>query len=323
MGKRKFFPRIVLFTAVLGVIVLFSVRNGLRPSLPWEAVWLRTHLVSFDYGGVERSYLLHVPSLYDGKKAFPLVIVLHGGGETAQFMMKETGWAEKADRENFFVVFPEGTSSYPLKPPGLRENQQVWDDGSGRFHHRAQGVDDIGFIAALIDRMLAQFAIDEQRIFITGFSNGASMAFRLGLELSDTVAAIAPVAGILSSEDSRMELPVSLFYISGAEDRGPFMGQGEFPESVKSESPVRDSIARWASMLDCPSEQRIISVFGGVRKVAQGPCRGNSEIVIYSVEGLGHIWPGGRTAENQQKGKDRFNATEAIWDFFKEHPKNF
>jgi polyhydroxybutyrate depolymerase len=147
--------------------------------------------------GLERSAIVHVPAAYTPQRPSPLVVMLHGGGGTAKAALWETEWAVKAEKEGFLVAFPNARARDPAQPSSFAGNPQLWNDGSDRFYPGQKAPDDVSFIAAMLDELCAGFAIDRRRVFITGFSNGASMSFRVGAELSHRIAAIAPVAGAL------------------------------------------------------------------------------------------------------------------------------
>jgi polyhydroxybutyrate depolymerase len=201
-----------------------------------------THVFQVSVNGVNRRYVIHVPPSYNHAKQWPIVVVFHGGGGTAKAVMRETGWAEKADEGNFLSVFPEGSSPNPSRPARFRDNPQTWNDGSGRFNVGAaeRKVDDIGFVRAL--------PVDSQRIFVTGFSNGASMTFKIGRELADRVAAIAPVAGADWAADSpNLARPISLLYITGTADPLNPIDGGVVkigPKTYGTKPPTREMIQR-------------------------------------------------------------------------------
>src|SRR5262245_41490165 len=141
----------------------------------------KAHKLTVD--GVTRQYLLHVPPAKAGSKSAktrrPVVVMFHGAGGNARSAMKETGWVAKADAEGFIAVFPEGTAPDPAKPGRFVGNPQTWNDGSGRLNVGAAQakVDDLAFMRALLDDLAKRPDVDTQRIYVTGFSNGASMSF--------------------------------------------------------------------------------------------------------------------------------------------------
>src|SRR5207245_1310631 len=131
-----------------------------------------------------------VPPGYDGREPVPVVLMIHGAGGTARWTLAETGWGAKADQEGFLAVFPQGTPPDPRRPAHFRTNPQLWNDGPARDIAGRQETDDVGFIRALLTDLAARFAVDEHRVYVTGFSNGAAMTFRLGAELSTAFAAL-------------------------------------------------------------------------------------------------------------------------------------
>src|ERR1700737_68016 len=151
---------------------------------------------SLFFEGRDRSYFLHLPPRYDSKTLLPLVVVLHGGGggvQAAGARMQPgavalTGMSLKADAENFVVVYPNGTGI-------LRDKLLTWNSGNCCGYALKHKVNDVGFIAALLDKLEREIAIDPRRVLVTGISNGGMMAYRIGCELSDRIAAIAPVEG--------------------------------------------------------------------------------------------------------------------------------
>jgi len=158
----------------------------------------------------------------------------------------------------------------------------------------------------LLDALAREFAIDGRRVYATGFSNGGSFVFRLGVELAERFAAIAPVAGVLWLKGVRLKEPVSLIYFIGRED--PLVplqgGRVTLPSGRAIEMPpVQDSIERWAGLLGCPERPKLSFPI---------------------VEGLGHVWPGGLTLLPEAvvgPSRSPIRATDRIWAFFERHPK--
>jgi polyhydroxybutyrate depolymerase len=179
----------------------------------------------------------------------------------------------------------------------------------------------------MLDDILAKFSADQRRIFVAGFSNGASMSFRAGAELSKRITAIAPVAGELWLESIKLERPVPMIYITGTDDPlnpiegGPpkLANGGRLKASSKPKAPVRDSILKWSNALGCPVTPRNASETNGVRTEIYGPGRDNAEVVYITVKGLGHTWAGGKSLlpKFMVGGQsDAIKATDVIWDFF-------
>jgi polyhydroxybutyrate depolymerase len=280
--------------------------------------------------GLDRRYTVHVPPRYDRKTPVPVVIMLHGGGGTSRGAAYETGWGATADEVGFIAVFPDAMPPDPTKPSQFSRNPQLWNDGSNRFYAGQNKVDDVGFLAAMLDDLNARFAVDPQRIFVTGFSNGASMTFRVGAELSKRIAAIAPVAGACWLEPLKLERPVPMCYITGTADplniiEGgvPRLATGASDKvRAKPKPPVRDSILKWARAVGCPTTPSHTSESNGVRTEVYGPGREGAEVVYITVEDMGHTWAGGISLLPESfvgKRSDKIKATDVIWDFFQRH----
>jgi polyhydroxybutyrate depolymerase len=200
-------------------------------------------------GGRDRTYLVHAPPRHDGPHPLPIVVFLHGAGATARWALGETGWDSTADREGFLVVLPEATRPDPSRPPRFLANPPRWNDGCG---HGADLPDDVAFLSAVLDDVEAHHAVDRRRVYVTGFSNGAAMTFRLAAELAPRLAAIAPVAGHCCLPDPRPEHPVATLYLIGAED--PLIpldgGVVRTPWGHTDVKPaVRDTLRKWGRAL--------------------------------------------------------------------------
>jgi len=288
--------------------------------------------LTLSVNGLERSYIVQVPTRYDSRAPLPVVVMLHGGGGTAKGAMRETGWAQKADREGFLAVFPNALARDPMRSNSFSRNPQLWNDGSDRFYPDQKVVDDVSFINALLDDLSARFPVDARRVFVTGFSNGASMSFRVGAELSHRIAAIAPVAGALWLDPVALELPVPMLYITGTDDPLNLI-EGGVPKlatgasdkiRAKPKPPVRDSIVKWAKALGCSPASVSKSRENGIGKETYCPGHIDVEVVYITVDGLGHTWAGGKSLLPERmvgKTSDKIKATDVIWDFFRIHAR--
>lgn len=285
-------------------------------------------------GSLDRKYVVHVPALYSEDCPTAVVIMFHGGGGTAQDVMTETGWDEKADRAGFLAVFPEGSRNDPENPASFSNNPQTWNDGSARENLGAvqRNVDDVEFVAALLVDITVRFNVDQNRIFAAGFSNGAAMVFRIGRELSNSLAAIACVASTDWLEEPDTENQVAMLYMTGTSDPLNPMDGGEIfigQTSYGVKPPVQQTIQKWVQMLSCPSDSNIIYNSDGVIGIAYSPCMEGAEVVFYTIEGMGHWWPGWIPPDSYPpwlmnifgEPSDKIQGTDVIWEFFQMHPK--
>ena len=280
-------------------------------------------------GGLVRHYTVNIPTGYDGKTPRPVVVMLHGGGGTSRAAAEETGWGALADRAGFLAVFPDALARDPEMPGSFARNPQLWNDGSDRFYAGQQAPDDVAFLNAVLDDLLATLAVDSRRIYITGFSNGASMTFRFGAAAARRVAAIAPVAGTCWQEPLALARPVSMCYLTGTADplnrfEGgvPKLAGASAQVRSKPKPPVRASILKWAQALGCPATPASSSETNGVRTATYGPGRDGADVVWVTIADQGHTWAGHKSLLPEflvGKTTDKLNATEYIWAFFQKH----
>jgi polyhydroxybutyrate depolymerase len=246
------------------------------------------------HGGVQRFYLLHVPA---GPGPFPLVMMLHGAGGSAELAALETGWSRLADSKDFAVVYPEGVAVRPDRPSKFFTNPQEWNDGSGRGRH-----DDVGFLDAVLDNLPAN--IDRSRVGLTGFSNGAGMAFRYAAERAVRMRALAPVAGHCWI-DPKPARPIPTYYMVGDSDPvvplaggtvRTFWGKDEWRPAVA------ETLRRWGEA------------------IGQRP--GSALFPVKEIPNHGHHWPGGSALLGEKLGGPTatgVDATNEIWQFFEGH----
>ena len=286
------------------------------------------HFLTLKLGTLNRRYLVHIPPGYTGKKPMPVVIMFHGGGGRAETALWDTGWGAKADKEGFLAVFPEGTPPDPTLPGNFNDNPQTWNDGSRRPTVGAaqRGVEDVKFTSGMLDDLKRRFNVDARRIYATGFSNGASMSFRLARELSSEFAAMAPVAGVDWLSEKKPTRPVPLLYITGTADPlNPIEG-GEIHIGAKSfgqKPPSKEMIDKWVELHKCLKKPRVRSDENGVKTVAYDQ-DGADVVVFCTIDGHGHHWPGGRVvlpAALAGENTAKLKATDVIWEFFSKHSR--
>ncbi len=278
------------------------------------------------HDGRPRRFLVHRPAGRDDGAPLPVVVVLHGTGATASWTLGDTGWADKADREGFLVLVPDGLRPDLAKPPHFVDNPQVWNDGSPKLVPNEPEGDDVGFLDAMLDAVGQDAAVDPRRLYVTGFSNGAGMAFRLAAERSRRYAAVAPVAGHCWLTDPRPERPTPTLLLAGGDDPLFPLAGGQigtpWESGPVSRPPLDQTLRRWAAALGCPPGPPVEREEDGVRTLAFPGCEG-TEFTARIIRGLGHHWPGGRGQFNPRlagRPADRLIANDVIWEFFKRHP---
>lgn len=260
---------------------------------------------SIEFGGVPREFIRHVPALYSAQQPTPLVIVLHGLGDNMQ-NMSQAGFHQIADTANFIVLTPQALMDDLTQAT-------AWNSGAGTLGIGPNlNVDDVGFISALIDSTAAQFNIDPNRVYVTGFSNGGFMSNRLACELNDRIAAIASVAGTIGGNitcNPGRAVPVCHFH--GTSDSNVGYGGSFFGNSVA------EWINFWRTNNACgPDEDHryLANTANDGFTVetyfyqGQGP---DTRVLHYKVNGADHVWLGPQN--------DVFYSVE-IWRFFNNYP---
>jgi len=305
------------FAKSRGLKDIESVPPSCRDSTYGAGDWVRRIQV----GGRERSYIVHVPPGYVPGRAMPAVLFFHGGGGTATRARNFQGWDDLANRRGFITVYPDGTGKFGRM-------LHTWNAGSCCGWAMDHRIDDVGFVRAMLDDLGRLFCIDARRVYASGFSNGALMCYRLGCELSDRIAAIGPVSGTLGVDACRLSRPVSVIHFHGTKDTyEPYIG-GEgraFPGSRRKHTyrSVSDTVTTWKRLIGAPPRPTSTSTRGAATCDVYGGGPGGSEVVLWTLKGGGHTWPGGGRMPGQwtlgQINKD-VSATELIWDFFERHP---
>jgi polyhydroxybutyrate depolymerase len=255
-----------------------------------------------EHDGVTRSYVLHVPASLDRTKAVPLLIELHGGGGSGETIDGTTGFFAIADREGFVVAAPSATGTN-------------WNDGRVFISNETGGVDDVGFLDAMTDRVETQLDIDPARVYVVGFSNGAIMTGRLACQLSDRFSAFAQVSGtaaVLVASTCRPGRAVPIMEIHGTADTTvPYQGGTVAPQLGGRGQVV--GVDDWASFWvanNSASPQPQTSTVGAVTIRTWQGSSPQSDVVFCRIEGGGHTWPAAMGA---------LGASEAIWRFLSAH----
>jgi polyhydroxybutyrate depolymerase len=311
--------RSVLFLFLICSTAAIDIRAEPTDALASQSMERRIRV-----GELQRRYRLHVPPKLPATEKRALVIVLHGGGGTAIGTERLTRFSELADRAGFIVAYPEGIG-------------KSWNDGRDTTVSKAHRdrIDDVGFIAAIIDAIASDYPIDRKRIYATGISNGAIFSHYLAANLSSRIAAIAPVIGGLADpfhKNFKPEQPVSVLILQGTRDPlVPFDG-GEVAWGNRGKIiSTAQTVKAWVKHNGCTAPSRSGSLPDKdatdgctVQSSSWSDCRDGTGVTLYTLEGAGHTWPGGaQYLPERWVGKvcRDIDATEIIWEFFRSHPK--
>lgn len=330
----------VIIMLIGTVTPVYGSLSEFESSLDTSSTSPGTYLKFMFFDGEIRSYRIHIPTGYDSSDPVPLVFNLHGtpGGSLTHMLCTE--FNNKADEEGFVIVYPNGHFdiqflSYWIKTFGITclftgfRYFNAWDFENAN-------VDDVGFIKTLIEELKTNLNIDSSRIYVTGLSCGGFMSYRLGAELSDIIAAIAPVAGSIGGRlwidytidtsnipcyiipEPEYPLPVIVFH--GMKDEAvPYEGIEDKGCGLSYIS-VNESVAFWVEHNECDPipEIEISESENIIRRTYKNGSHG-SEVVLYTVVDGGHEWFGGF---EYIFPSCEISATDLIWDFFEKHPKN-
>ena len=268
---------------------------------------------TIDSGGLTRRYILHIPPLHSDTgdaDATPLVLLFHGWGGNAREIARYTGLPAKADRAGFIAVMPQGLATRNIPEPHWISPWLGLEPGDP---------DHAAFIDDLLDALEAKLCIDSARVFSTGFSDGGELSVRLACDLSDRIAAIAPVAGVYFPPFLRdvpepgclSTRPVPVIAFHGTADEG------------RLRSIVDENMPDWAAHNGCASVPMEEQITQNVRLVRYGECDEGATVELYVIDGGGHQWPDA-TFEAQPRNfgsaTREISANDLMWDFFEAHP---
>jgi polyhydroxybutyrate depolymerase len=257
-------------------------------------------------GTTSRTYILHIPTGYEGAMATPVVLAFHGFGLNARQMADYTRLPALADQQGFILVTPDGTGA-----------PQHWN-----WRKASTDADDERFVSDVLAKLGADLCLDQDRIFSVGFSDGAAMSRVLACDLADRFAAIGVVAS--PSVPCVAAVPMIAFH-GTADPLVPFEG-GVVPAAVGGGGtfpPVRRSVSEWARALGCDGLPTISRPTATVELSTFIRCKlGNGDVLLYTLVGGGHTWPGSAPLPVAQYGETNgdADATSTIWQFFVAHP---
>lgn len=271
--------------------------------------------------GDDREYLLYVPRSYKPEKPAPLVVSLHGAMNWPGFQEEITQWNQLADDHGFIVVYPAGTGIGP----------RIWDMKGWSNPPR---MPDVRFIADLLDKLQKTYSIDTARIYVNGLSNGGGMAFVLSCTLSNRIAAVGAVAAaeLLPFTWCKDTNPVPMMAIHGdADEIVPYNGGKVWIAPVPFPS-VPQWTASWAARNHCAPTPVESKAAPDVRRTEYRECADGASVVLYTVEGGGHQWPGGHPlpawlelymklfGTSLGRRTESIDSARELWNFFREHP---
>ncbi len=317
-----------LLLTLIGGFLCFS--QGEARGDGWQVSWMKRKTIKV--AGLEREYWLYVPSKVKiPAKKRPVVMMLHGGSGRANRLSFVQGrsWKKEADADGVILVYPQGI-------------KRRWNDGRKDPMTSTQGdtVDDVAFLARLIDHVVKTYDGDPHQVSVGGVSNGAMMTNRLACEIPQKIASIAVVIGSMPQglrETCRQETPLSVLILNGTADPlVPYNG-GAVTVRKKARGSVistKDMAHFWAENIGFKrGKDRFLTEnlpdkvpndgTHAIKKAFLSP-KNKHEVVWYTIQGGGHTWPGGSQYLPKffvGKVSQEIDGNQVIWTFFKAHRK--
>lgn len=242
--------------------------------------------------GLDRQFIVYLPKNFTPVESLPLLFCFHGGGDSAEGMMRGTAdFRPLADNQRFIAVYPQGVIIRNDKDP----------EGSSNWNSRGpydNGTDDIGFTAAIIDLLVKEYTADPNRIYACGFSLGGNFVWDLACYLGDRFSAVASVAASMwqwTLQDCSSNHRVGILSIHGTNDfYNPYDGN-QYSISI-------DRLNEHWALINGSEEAPVTSQSApGVTQYVWNRGEGCHTVAHYRVQNGEHVWPS--------------FATQAIWDF--------
>ncbi len=256
---------------------------------------------------ISRSYILDLPKV--PAENMPLLIVLHGGFGRGKQAAASYQLSPIAHQNNYAVVYPDG-----IDRKGRLLNIRTWNAGGCCGYAAKSAINDVKFISLLIDKLVKEEHINPNRVFVTGMSNGAMMAYRLACEIPEKIRAIAPVAGvILPIKSCGSAVPIIHFHSKQDQNVPIEGGKGKGPSGFEFPS-LEEVISTWEAINQCEERENIQN--NGYSLYQWN--KGTVPMKYYITDDGGHSWPGAeekswRRADNPSQILD---ANKLMFEFF-------
>lgn len=256
--------------------------------------------------GRERTYLLRTPGRVDEDAALPLLLVLHGAGGNAAKAERATGLTQLADADGFIVAYPNGTHATGVA------GEFAWNAGTCCARPKKKNIDDVAFIMAAISDIQAQLPVDPDRIYVSGFSNGGMLSYRLACERPGFFAGVAVVSGALNVPGCAATA-TSVIMIHGTADATvPYRGGKTNPRTAArfgqwTNSSFSSTVDYWSATDGC-GRVPFRTVDDRVTRLSFDGCADDTRLEAVTITDGGHRWP--------FEDEVGFDASDAITEFF-------
>jgi|SRR5450755_217060 polyhydroxybutyrate depolymerase len=278
----------------------FTLFPAASPTLPPITCKTPAHTAGGDTtekitsGGLQRTFLVHLAPSY-GRQPQPLVISYHGYSWTSKIMENSTQMDSTANKYGFVLVYPQGVDD----PPS-------WNAGVGALGPTGDA-DDVQFTRDMLTSLEKNYCINTQRVYVTGISLGAGMAYRVACALSTRITAIATVSGAYYPFGAcNATRPMASLELHGLADTlAPYAGNAD-----RRMAAVQDYLNVWLKIDQCSGNSTQFFQKGDVTGIEWTHCAAGTIVRHYRISDGAHTWPG-------QPGTTHvISANEVIWSFF-------
>lgn len=278
----------------LGALLTLVVLAGCTPSAPATRPVIAasgSDLVGkVAVGGLERTYLIHIPADASPEHPLPLLVMFHGAGGDGARAEVTTGFTADSNDNDFIVVYPNGTAANSI------EGELAWNAGNCCGLPRGRNVDDVGFVSAMLAQVEAKYPVDMERVYLAGFSNGGMMTYRLACQLPGQFAAIAVVSGALNYKDCASGSPLPVLILHGTADQTvPYEGGETNPRTASrfgqwTNASVVYSTNFWLKADDCDDDP-VVATDEVSSTDTYDECADGSTVEVVTITGGTHTWP--------------------------------
>lgn len=263
---------------------------------------------TFSFEGHDRAYIVTLPDDYDGTAALPLVFGFHGFGGSKEVVARDWNLPELGAGRGYAVVTADALNSDMANPASALEWNMFGQEGRP---------DDFAFVNALLDDLTQRLCIDEARVYAAGHSNGSAFTGFLKCEEPYPFAAVAMVSASIPATCPVDAASPSILIVHGTADPGvPYEG-GSVAGGPIQIPPVRETLQGYVDGYECPGPPDEDELAPQVERTSYTGCVNEAEVALYTVVDGNHDWPGSALAAG---GGADWSATEAILDFFDQHP---
>lgn len=258
--------------------------------------------------GRERHVTVHVPPNYDGKAPMPMVVMLHGFMQDKDEIARVSEFKQKADKEGFIAVFPNATG-------WVGDHLRWWNVGKNNLYRS----DDVDFVRQLTEVIPAKLNVDQDRVYLVGFSNGAMMAQEAAAKLNDRIAAVASVSGGMLRKQDKPKGDMNALLIHGSADDIIPAGGGVLLDMCLAPR-VLSAVKTFEVWADANGIKPSMGKTSGepIETYSATDSDSGREVTFYSIKDGNHDWPGGPDSTTPAS---KFNATDAVWTFLNRHSK--